>query len=86
MVLLSDGTVLAAGGITNSSHSGITSSSETYNPVNRTWMATAGTMATARLDFKMVLLPDGSVLAAGGTTNGVAGLASSEIYNPVTRT
>ena len=42
-------------------------------------------MTTPRSQFQMVLLSDGTVLAAGGVDDNVA-LASSEVYNPATKT
>ena len=54
MVLLSDGTVLAAGGIDNNGDG--LASSEVYNPATKTWAATIGPMTTPQSDFQMVLL------------------------------
>ena len=75
MVLLSNGTVLAAGG---QDFSGSTlASCEIYNPNTKTW-AVAGSMTTPRYSFQMVVLSDATVLAAGGY-NGTAYVASSEV-------
>ena len=82
IVLLYDGTVLAAGGVDN--NFAALASFEVYNPDNKTWAATTGPMTTPRSQFQMVLLSDGTVLTAGGNNNGV--LAYSEVYNPATET
>lgn len=93
MVALSDGRALAAGGnaVFSAGASGFTTvffnSSEIYDPLNGNWTST-GDMSTPRSDFQMVLLPDGRVLAAGGTPDNVnappESLSSSEIYDPAT--
>ena len=83
MVLLFNGTVLAAGGVDN--NGARLASSKVYNPATKTWAATIGPMTTPRAQLQMVLLSDGMVLAAGGAdNNGV--LASSEVYKPTTKT
>ena len=80
MVRLNDGTALVAGGTTNNANSGITALSELYLP-NGTWIPTASSMKSPRQDSAAVLLPNGSVLVAGGF-DGSSYLASSEIYLP----
>ena len=50
-----------------------------------TWTTTAS-MHTQRTTAAAVLLPNGLVLVAGGCCNGVASLASAELYNPATGT
>ena len=40
-----------------------------------------GSLATARKNFQMVVLPTGNVLAAGGVNNMAQYLASAEVYN-----
>lgn len=86
MVVLSSGSVLAAGGQATPA---ILASAEIYSPTSGTWAAT-GDLNTAREDFRMVVLSNGNVLAAGGTTilptGGVATVSSAEIYNPNTGT
>jgi len=47
--------------------------------------APTGSLRSARASHTATLLPNGSVLAAGGTNNNVA-LASSELYNPASGT
>jgi hypothetical protein len=49
-----------------------------------TWSST-GTMRSARDGHTATLLPNGKVLVAGGTNNGVA-LASAELYSPIAGT
>ena len=62
MVLLIDGTALAAGGYNGSSY---LASSETYNPITQTWALT-GPMTIARITLQMVLLSDGTLLSSRG--------------------
>ena len=87
MVVLHDGMVLAAGGDSNPELDGEAplASSELYNPMTGIWTAT-GNMTIARTQFQMVVLSDGTVLAAGGTIGVTGETASSEVYNPVTKT
>ena len=61
MVLLPDGTVLAAGGGTGDT---AINTAEIYNPSTGSWTLTWN-MNEARAYFQMVLLGDGNVLAAG---------------------
>lgn len=95
MVALRNGKALAAGGFAQV-YNGASltrvvplSSAEVYDPLTGNWTST-GSMSTTRVDFKMVLLPDGRVLAAGGTPDNYNVpstpkiLNSSEIYDPVT--
>ena len=49
------------------------------------WTAT-GTMTTARARHASVLLSNGKVLIAGGTTGTGVGLVTAELYDPATRT
>ena len=91
--LLADGKVLVAGG-TESGRGRQTSegedvrsceclaSAEVYDPASGTWTAT-GSMITDRGDHTATLLPDGSVLVAGGK-NIDSGLALAELYDPAT--
>ena len=86
MVLLPNGSVLAAGGQNFiDSNMPYLASAEVYNPTTNTWTATAS-LATARANFQMVLLPNGNVLAVGGFSFGSGDLASAELYNPTTGT
>ena len=60
-------------------------SAELYNSSTGTWTAT-GSMTTGRYSFVLTALPNGEVLAAGGTNCGGGGLTSAELYNPSTGT
>jgi hypothetical protein len=91
--LLTNGSVLAAGGQYLVGATWVMlASAEIYNPVAGTWTAT-GSLATARTNYTATLLPNGTVLVAGGMTtvhvNSVLGyqvVASAEIYDPVAGT
>ena len=78
--LLTDGTVLIAGG---SNRDGTTSTTEIYNPATGTFQMGA-TLQQARFSHTATLLPDGGVVITGGavTTDGVHidVLASTELY------
>ena len=79
--LLADGRVLVAGGVNSVIDGGVASgSAELYDPVSGSWTATAS-MPEARTGFSMTLLPDGTVLVAGGTSVGTESLASAELYD-----
>ncbi len=79
LTLLSDGTVLASGGINN--NGAAVPSAEIYNPTTGTWAAT-GQMNSARYTHIGVLLDDGRVLVAGGEDQNGNILSSAEIYDP----
>ena len=80
-VLLSDGSVLVAGG----SRSGQPlDTAERYFPATDTWVA-AGRLNLPRTQATLTLLPDGRVLAAGGGVEGTPGwnsTASAEVFDP----
>lgn len=66
-VLLPNGEVLVAGGVNaNLSPCGTLASAELFSPATGTWIPT-GSMTSGRYDFVLTLLPNGEVLAAGGT-------------------
>ncbi len=79
MVLLCDGTVLAAGGGTPGAY---LATAELYDPATGMWTPT-GSLNVARYGFQMVLLPNGTVLAACGYSYG-AYWPTAELYNPAT--
>jgi hypothetical protein len=79
--LLNNGKVLIAGG-RNENGTNIfgLDTAELYDPVLQTFTPTHGTMTTPRVDHTATLLPDGTVLIAGGI-NSVT-VSSAEIYDP----
>jgi hypothetical protein len=80
-VLLPNNLVLVSGGVNNS----VTlKSSELYDPVKNTWVATAD-MGTARTGHSAILLNNGKVLVTGGF-DGTTALKTAEIYDPASRT
>jgi N-acetylneuraminic acid mutarotase len=85
--LLSDGRVLVAGGaaiFTDGDVSGPDplASAELFDPRSGTWAAT-GSMTEDRLGHTATLLPDGTVLVAGGEGSfGSGDPASAELYDP----
>jgi Kelch motif len=96
-VPLADGTVLLAGGQIFYSTAGAaqtlladtSASAQLYHPATGSWMS-AGNMTTARQQYSATLLPNGSVLIAGGysyvsPTPAMApmSLATAEIFDPV---
>lgn len=82
---LMNGKVLFAGG----EPEGRSSAAELYDPRLGTFVST-GSMASARVWHTLTLLPDGTVLTAGGETDRCAGnvcsfagsVASAELYDP----
>src|SRR5438309_2134932 len=85
--LLPTGNVLVAGGITNGAV--VLASAELYDPTAGVFSAT-GSMGTARVlaGNPEILLPNGKVLIAGGSSTGAFStpLASAELYDPATGT
>jgi N-acetylneuraminic acid mutarotase len=87
--MLPDGRVLVAGGVSGDDQQGpfIVKSAEVYDPSTGTW-SPADHMANSRFDHKLISLPSGAVLAAGGFNSGVnyATFRTAEVYNPQTGT
>jgi N-acetylneuraminic acid mutarotase len=84
--LLADGRVLAAGGCRGACDSNVVrATAELYDPRTGQWGMT-GSMHDPRIQFTMILLPSGQVLAVGGcrTADCSVILASAELYNPQT--
>jgi hypothetical protein len=86
--LLPDGTVLVAGGVGPAIvGTGSLNNAEIFNPVTGQWTAT-GSMTAARQSHTATLLPDGTVLVAGGAycdgCDAATLLTSAEIYHPAT--
>lgn len=87
-VKITDGSVLTFGG-----HGGTTAfptnTSEFYNPINNTW-TTTGNMTSNRFEHQAVWLDNvgtsGKVFATGGFLTAATSLATTELYNPPTRT
>jgi len=83
---LPDGRALVAGGCSVSPCATPLGSSETFDPGTGTW-STVGNLNTPRNEHTAVLLANGQVLVAGGTTNCTSECivtASAEIFNPAT--
>ncbi len=84
-IILSDGRVLVAGGVSTDLHQ--TASADLYDPAKGAFSAT-GSMAFTREGAAGVRLPDGRVLVTGGggTAVGEVGassvLSSAELYDP----
>jgi hypothetical protein len=80
--LLADGTVLMAGGVWVDSTGLATAldTAEIYDPTAGTF-STAGTMKAVRYRHTATLLPDGTVLVAGGSSGNILPL-TAEIYDP----
>jgi len=88
MTLLQDGRVLAARGTNNGDLEDTLSSAEIYDPVAGEWSAVEDSCCGS-VAHTATLLPDGTVLVAGGNTGGIGGdgvLASTELFDPATET
>ncbi len=84
--LMQNGQILVAGG-ENCVTSGCQtlSAAELYNVASRTFTPTATEMTVPRVAHTATLLPNGTILIAGGRNcngNGCVSLASAEIFNP----
>jgi hypothetical protein len=78
--LLRNGRVLVVGGYSLSSVGRSTELSELYDPATGRWTST-GSLRTARRNHTATLLPNGTVLVAGGF-NSDGWLRSAELYDP----
>jgi len=85
--LLSNGTVLIAGGFNGDNTSSSVASAEIFDPSTNTFIPT-GSMNTPRARHTSTLLPDGTVLEAGGINSfsGVIPAAPAELYSPASGT
>jgi hypothetical protein len=83
--LLPDGTVLVAGGQSNTYIQDVDPAlafAELYDPATGTWTAVAN-LNLARRYHTGTLLPDGTVLVTGGIGPGPGLASSAEIYDPL---
>lgn len=81
---LADGRVLVAGGAaTNNGTTGFLNSAEVFDPTTDQWSATSS-LPQPNAEFATAVLPDGQVLAAGGTPDAVAADATTRtlLYTP----
>jgi hypothetical protein len=69
--------VLVTGGVTGGANN---STAEVYDPATGTWSA-AGSMATGRSEHTLTRLPNGKVLAVGGSS-GSGAYNSTDLYTP----
>jgi hypothetical protein len=88
LTMLANGQVLAVGGENSSDQKVITSGvlpTEIWDPTSETWSAAAPIAASRNYHSTAVLMPDGSVLVAGGghpNSLADAGQDSGQIYSP----
>jgi len=84
-VQLNDGRVLVMGGTTQDLPESPTATAEIFDPKTQKWTFTDSSMTTPREDHAAVLLRDGRVLVAGGTTSEESQrIKSAEIFDPKT--
>lgn len=88
---LQDGTVLIVGGSADTCNAaatnGVLDSVELYDPNTGTFSnVTTATLGTARCGHSATLLPNGTVLIAGGYNGSGAALKTTEVYDPVAQT
>jgi len=85
--LLPNGFVLIAGGATNTPAAAASNSAELFNPAaGGTYSNSAGVMSDVRKYHSATLLPNGTVLVAGGMNASGVALFSADIYDPATDT
>jgi len=83
-VLLRNGDVLVAGGVSaNNNSDTYLASAELYDARTGRW-TTTGAMTVPRQGATAVLLSDGDVLVTGGDSNDETALTSAELYDPRT--
>ncbi len=86
-VTLQSGKVLVVGGTNGNFGSTALDTGEVYDPSTNAWTSVANTMSSPRGNYPAVaLLPNGSVLIAGGADSSGTPLATADIYNPATNT
>ena len=82
---LADGRVLVVGGDDVGGPLTHRGTAEVFDPATGTWSLT-GTLNIPRAAFTATLLPNGTVLVAGGVDNSDNTVASAEIYDPAAGT
>ncbi|HXP80566.1 MAG TPA: kelch repeat-containing protein [Verrucomicrobiae bacterium] len=82
--LLSSGQVLIAGGENCSSSCVDFNTAELYDPNSGTFSPTTGNLATPYVGAAAILLNNGKVLVAGGSTDGATLNSFAELYDPTT--
>lgn len=82
-VLLPSGKVLLLGGDVSGVGSSPTASAELYDPATESFTPT-GSMLAPRRPFGALVIADGSVLVAGGTSTNKRVIAEAEIYDAAT--
>src|SRR5262249_13990466 len=81
-ILLADGRVLVAGGITKIANPSVVSRTcEIYDPVTGVW-SEPGKLSVPRVDFTANLLPDGRVFVAGGDNGTPLSYDTVEEFRP----
>jgi len=86
--LLKDGTVLIAGGVSSETTPAL-QSAELYDPASNSFTPIAAPMVSPRVFHVAALLPNGTVLLAGGSDSDDSSHGatnSAEIYDPVAKT
>jgi hypothetical protein len=81
VLALPNGKILLTGGAANGNGTGVLTSAELYDPVAHTF-STTSPMNVARADHTLTLLPNGTVLVAGGFNDTNTALQSVEIFDP----
>lgn len=79
-ILLGTGKVLVLGGDVSGVGSTPTAGAELYDPATEAFVRT-GSMITPRRTYGVVMLGNGSILVAGGTTTGKRVIADAETYD-----
>ena len=84
IVLLHDGRVLAAAGVTGPISGTILTTAELYDPETGQWSYTANNLGVHRDAAKAIVLPSGKVLLISGHVASGANEHSAEIFDPAT--
>lgn len=81
---LRSGEVLIVGGSGGAGAHGATASAEIFDPVGKTFRATNGNLAKARVFHTATLMSDGTVLIVGGVGTNSYDVGEVELYDPAT--